>query len=241
MPKTVTSNIGSEQKKRDSVHDKKLRSDDRLKKQDSRLKEKHDSYKQRKRKPKPQNKQAKKTVKETISQAFKYVKNIYEKEVKKFFGTIAVPILIILLVFAFIIMIFTSVMSGGGFTLGTYAAQDYDLSEAEKYYTELAYNFNQKILKVSDEDDWKDGLVDFGANETRELAVKQGFVPVVPPERNRKNPWEYDKELYKRRNEVERYFLRIKRFRRVFTRYDKLDVLYLGNLTLAMIFDAILM
>ncbi len=34
-------------------------------------------------------------------------------------------------------------------------------------------------------------------NETRELAVKQGFVPVVPPKRNRKNPWEYDKELYK--------------------------------------------
>ena len=78
-------------------------------------------------------------------------------------------------------------------------------------------------------------------NETRELAVKQGFVPVVPPKRNRKNPWKYDKELYKRRNEVERYFLRIKRFRRVFTRYDKLDALYLGNLTLAMIFDAILM
>ena len=78
-------------------------------------------------------------------------------------------------------------------------------------------------------------------NETRELAVKQGFVPVVPPKRNRKNPWEYDKELYKRRNEVERYFLRIKHFRRVFTRYDKLDVLYLGNLTLAMIFDAVLM
>ena len=78
-------------------------------------------------------------------------------------------------------------------------------------------------------------------NETRELAVKQGFVPVVPPKRNRKNPWEYDKELYKRPNEVERYFRRIKRFRRVFTCYDKLDVLYLGNLTLAMIFDAILM
>lgn len=52
-------------------------------------------------------------------------------------------------------------------------------------------------------------------NETRELAVKQGFVPVVPPKRNRKNPWEYDKELYKRHNEDERYFLRIKRFRRV--------------------------
>ena len=154
-----------EQKKRDSVHDKKLKSDERLKKQDSRLKEKHDSYKQRKRKPKQQNKQAKKAFKETISQAFKYVKNVYEKEVKKFFGAIAVPILIILLVFAFIIMIFTSVISGGGFTLGTYTAQDYDLSEAEKYYTKLAYDMNEKILKVSDSKKWKIGLASFGANK----------------------------------------------------------------------------
>lgn len=154
-----------EQKKRDSVHDKKLKSDERLKKQDSRLKEKHDSYKQRKRKPKQQSKQAKRTVKNVISQAYKYIKNIYEKEVKKFFGAVAVPILIILLVFAFIIMIFTSVMSGGGFTLGTYAAQDYDLSEAEKYYTELAYEMNEKIRKVGDSDDWKDGLVNFGAKK----------------------------------------------------------------------------
>lgn len=52
-------------------------------------------------------------------------------------------------------------------------------------------------------------------NETRELAVKQGFMPVVLPKRNRKNSWKYDKKLYKCRNEVERYFLRIKRFRRV--------------------------
>ena len=74
-----------EQKQRDIQHDKKLKSDKRLKKQDSRLKDRHDSYKQRKHKPKQQNKQAKKTVKETISQAYKYIKNIYEQEVKKFF------------------------------------------------------------------------------------------------------------------------------------------------------------
>lgn len=77
--------------------------------------------------------------------------------------------------------------------------------------------------------------------ETRKTAVEQGFIPVVPPKSNRKEPWEYDKERYKRRNEVERYFLRIKRFRKVFTRYDKLDFVYLGVVTLAMIFDAILM
>jgi len=62
----------------------------------------------------------------------------------------------------------------------------------------------------------------------------------VPPKSNRKNPWEYDKELYKRRNEIERYILRIKRFRKVFTRYDKLDVMYAGVLMLAMIFDGLM-
>jgi len=76
--------------------------------------------------------------------------------------------------------------------------------------------------------------------KTRELAIKQGFIPVVPPKSNRKEPWEYDKEIYKQRNEVERFFLRIKRFRKVFTRYDKLDVVYAGVFTLAMIFDAII-
>jgi len=76
--------------------------------------------------------------------------------------------------------------------------------------------------------------------KTRNTAIEQGFIPVVPPKSNRKEPWEYDKELYKRRNEIERYFLRLKRFRKIFTRYDKLDVVFLGVITLAMIFDAII-
>lgn len=76
---------------------------------------------------------------------------------------------------------------------------------------------------------------------TRQAALNSGFVPVVPPKRNRKSPWEYDKELYKRRNEIERYFRRLKRFRKVFTRYDKLDIIFLAVISLAMIFDAILM
>jgi transposase len=75
---------------------------------------------------------------------------------------------------------------------------------------------------------------------TRSLAAKKGFIPVVPPKSNRKEPWLYDKEIYKRRNEIERFFLRIKRFRRVFTRYDKLDIIFMGIFTLALIFDAIL-
>ena len=76
-------------------------------------------------------------------------------------------------------------------------------------------------------------------DKTRSLAEKNEFVPVVPPKKNRKEPWEYDKELYKRRNEVECFFLRLKRFRKVFTRYDKLDTIYISIVQLAMIFDAI--
>lgn len=155
-----------QEKKRDSLSDKKLRSEKKLNKQENRLKSKHDSYKKRKKKPRSKNsKKAKNSLANAVKKAIKFVKNVCEKEVIKFFATIAIPILIILLVFAFIIMIFSSSSSGGTFLLGTYAAQDYDLSEAEKYYTELAYNFNQKILKVSDADNWKDGLADFGANK----------------------------------------------------------------------------
>lgn len=79
----------------------------------------------------------------------------------------------------------------------------------------------------------------YEGNETRTLSQDLGFVPVVPPNPNRLEPWEYDKELYKKRNEIERLFRRLKGYRRIFTRYDKLDVMYLGFLTLALIVEAL--
>lgn len=79
----------------------------------------------------------------------------------------------------------------------------------------------------------------YEGNETRALAVELGFIPVVPPSRKRLDPWEYDKDLYKRRNEVERLFRRLKGFRRVFTRYDKLDVMFIGVITFALIVDGL--
>jgi transposase len=75
---------------------------------------------------------------------------------------------------------------------------------------------------------------------TRALAISLGYNPVVPPKKNRKEPWEYDKELYKKRNEAGRFFRRYKRFRRVCTRYDKLDVMFLAFFTFALIFDALI-
>ena len=80
----------------------------------------------------------------------------------------------------------------------------------------------------------------YEGENVREAAVKMGFTPVVPPKKNRKDTWDYDKERYKRRNEIERYFLRLKRFRRIFTRYDKLDVMFSGFIYFAMVVDAVL-
>lgn len=79
----------------------------------------------------------------------------------------------------------------------------------------------------------------YEGNETRRLSRDLGFVPVVPPNPNRLEPWEYDKELYKKRNEIERRFRRLKGYRRIFTRYDKLDVMHLGFLTFALIVEAL--
>ena len=80
----------------------------------------------------------------------------------------------------------------------------------------------------------------YEGDETRALAVELGYIPVVPPKSNRKNPWDYDKQLYKQRNQVERLFRRIKRFRRIFTRYDKLDVIFLAFVYFALIVDALM-
>ena len=79
----------------------------------------------------------------------------------------------------------------------------------------------------------------YEGNETRQLAPDLGFIPVVPPIKTRVEPWEYDREMYKRRNEVERLFRRLKGFRRIFSRFEKLDVMFLGFISFALIADGL--
>ena len=79
----------------------------------------------------------------------------------------------------------------------------------------------------------------YEGDETRALVVELGASPVVPPKENRKKPWSYDKRIYRLRNEVERLFRRLKAFRRIFTRYDKLDVIFASFIYLALIVDAL--
>ena len=79
----------------------------------------------------------------------------------------------------------------------------------------------------------------YEGDATRQLALDLGFTPVVPPLKTRRNPWVYDREIYKRRNEIERLFRRLKGFRRIFSRFDKLDALFLGFVLFALIYDAV--
>ena len=76
-------------------------------------------------------------------------------------------------------------------------------------------------------------------DQTRLTAQLLGFDPIVPPKKNRLNPWEYDKVLYKQRNEIERLFRLIQCFRRIFSRFDKLDKMYIGFIRFAFIYLAI--
>jgi len=79
----------------------------------------------------------------------------------------------------------------------------------------------------------------YEGDETRQLVLELGFTPVVPPKQNRVNPWEYDRVMYRRRNEIERLFRRLKGFRRIFSRFDKLDVMFTAFIHFALIVEAL--
>lgn len=63
----------------------------------------------------------------------------------------------------------------------------------------------------------------YGTRKLRAYYAQRGAEFTVPPSKNMKDQWEWDHETYKRRNVVERFFCRLKDFRRVCTRYDKRD------------------
>ncbi|WP_407830929.1 transposase [Verminephrobacter eiseniae] len=62
--------------------------------------------------------------------------------------------------------------------------------------------------------------------------IGQRATAVIPPRRNRVVQRSHDRHLYKERNVVERFFNRIKQFRRIATRYEKLARNYLSFLNL---------
>ena len=71
---------------------------------------------------------------------------------------------------------------------------------------------------------------------SRRTAQILKFSPAVHPKSNRANPWEHDLVLC---NEIERLFRLMQGFRRIFCRFEKLDVMYIGFIQLALVYVSI--
>jgi transposase len=75
----------------------------------------------------------------------------------------------------------------------------------------------------------------YDSDEWRDFIKQRGAKPVIPPKKNRNVQYRYDKTLYKTRNRVERFFCRLKDFRRVATRYDRQPYIFMAAVFLASI------
>ena len=75
----------------------------------------------------------------------------------------------------------------------------------------------------------------YDADRLMDAILDAGAEPVIPPRRHRKYQHAYDKALYKERNLIERFFNKLKQFRRVATRYHKLLNNFIGFVKIAAI------
>jgi len=73
----------------------------------------------------------------------------------------------------------------------------------------------------------------FDSDDLIAFIVDHGAVPVIPSRKNRKEPREYDTWRYRERALVECFFNKIKQFRHIFSRFDKLARRFLGFLHFA--------
>lgn len=75
----------------------------------------------------------------------------------------------------------------------------------------------------------------YDSNDFRDDLESRGIKAVIPCKKNRIEHIEHDAYIYKERNNIERFFNRIKGFRRIATRYDKTAAMFLGALTVVSI------
>ena len=98
------------------------------------------------------------------------------------------------------------------------AGQRHDITQAEDLLADL--EFERVIADRS-----------YDAADLLQIISEKGAAAVIPPRKNRKEQREYDKHLYKERHLVECFFNKIKHYRRIFSRFDKLDKRYFGFLS----------
>ena len=98
--------------------------------------------------------------------------------------------------------------------------QRHDVSQANPLSADLSFDY-----LIAD--------TAYDAQDFLDFVLAQGAQPVIPPRANRKQPRDYDTHVYKERHLAECFINKIKHYRRIFSRFDKLDCAYLGFLNLA--------
>ena len=106
--------------------------------------------------------------------------------------------------------------------LGITPGQDADITQAEP----LLENIEPDAF-LADKAYDADRLID--------RLIQRGITPVIPPKRNRTTRRKTDFSLYRERNLVERIFNKLKQFRAIATRYDKLKSTFLAAVQFASI------
>jgi transposase len=126
--------------------------------------------------------------------------------------------------------------SRGGFTTKIHAACDALGNPLRFYLTAGQRSDYLKALDLIEGFKMKALLADKGYDADYIVAAIGEAEAVIPPRSMRKTPRTYDKDLYKERNLVERMFNKLKHFRRVSTRYDKLAIAFLSFVHIAAIY-----
>jgi len=122
--------------------------------------------------------------------------------------------------------------SRGGFSTKIHIAVDALGNPVDLLLTEgqAADNPQAKVLIEGKPSDHVIADKAYDANDTIKAIEDQGAIPVIPPKASRKNQREYDLALYRERHLVECFIGKIKHFRRLFSRFDKLQNRFLSFL-----------
>jgi putative transposase len=90
--------------------------------------------------------------------------------------------------------------------------------------------FDEVFAQLPTDHALEDAVMDKGydSNHIRAKLQDNGINPVIPPKRNRTEVINYDKDKYRLRQKVERFFNKLKQFRRIATRYEKLGHIFLA-------------
>jgi transposase len=100
------------------------------------------------------------------------------------------------------------------------AGQRHDITQAEA----LTEGYQSDFL-IADKS--------YDASDFREFILAHGIEPVIPPRANRLESHHYDDHLYQERHVIECFINKLKYYRHLFSRFDKLGSCYLGFLSFA--------